>query len=87
MRAETLENIESDSQDIPGGIDMHGPAMVSGVETEEVEGMNEAYDDILEEFGIARKTEDDFEEVMPSCIPILIFDYLIMKLESIWKIK
>ena len=39
-------------KDLPSGTDPHGPIIITGVESEEVEGINEAYDDILEELGI-----------------------------------
>ena len=41
-----------DGADISFGTDPHGPIMITGVESEEVEGINEAYIDILEELGI-----------------------------------
>ena len=44
--------ISIDEEDLPSGLDHHGPVIITGVESEEVEGINEAYVDILEELGI-----------------------------------
>ena len=44
--------ISIDGEDLPSGLDHHGPVIITGVESEEVEGINEAYVDILEELGI-----------------------------------
>ena len=37
--------------DLPGGIDSHGRVVIAGVESEEVEEVNDAYKDIFEEIG------------------------------------
>ena len=46
------KEISIDGKDLPSGTDPHGPIIITGVESEEVEGVNEAYVDILEELGI-----------------------------------
>ena len=46
------KEISIDVKDLPSGTDPHGPIIITGVESEEVEGINEAYVDILEELGI-----------------------------------
>ena len=45
------KQIYIDGEDLPFGIDPHAPIIIKGVETEEAEGVNEAYVDILEELG------------------------------------
>ena len=37
--------------DLPGNNDRHGDIIITGVESEEVEGINEAYEDLLLELG------------------------------------
>ena len=39
------------AEDFPSGIDPHAPIMITGVESEEVDEINKAYSDILEELG------------------------------------
>ena len=41
--------------DLPGEIDSHGRVVIAGVESEEVEEVNDAYKDILEEIGNSSK--------------------------------
>jgi hypothetical protein len=36
---------------LPGNNDRHGDIIITGVESEEVEGINEAYEDLLLELG------------------------------------
>ena len=69
----------------------HFDIITTGVESEEVEEVNDAYKDILEELGdnmpslslvifppagVAAATEGEMEEVMPSCCPLLLLDYI-----------
>ena len=73
----------------------HLDVITTGVESEEVEEVNDAYKDILEELGehwtvynqslarstipfkgVARTTEPDIDEMMPSCCPLMILDYI-----------
>ena len=70
------------------------------MESEEVDEINEAYADILEELGnyvknsfcsryiylagYAQTVEDNFEEGMPSCLPLLVIDYMWGKLGGWW---
>ena len=37
--------------ELPSEIDSHAPIIITGVESEEVEEVNDAYKDILEELG------------------------------------
>ena len=41
--------------DLPGDIDSHGRVVIAGVESEEVEEVNDAYKDILEDIGNSSK--------------------------------
>jgi hypothetical protein len=41
----------ADTNHFPSGIDLHAPIIITGVESEEVDEINEAYADILEELG------------------------------------
>ena len=56
---QTQHSASTHGEDLPEGIDPHAPVMVIGVESEEVEGINEAYVDILEELGNDMITSDD----------------------------
>ena len=51
----TLEDLKMkisvDAEDFPSGIDPHAPIIITGVESEEVDEINEAYADILAELG------------------------------------
>jgi hypothetical protein len=42
---------QSNVSDLPGNNDRHGDIIITGVESEEVEGVNEAYEDLLLELG------------------------------------
>ena len=43
--------------DTPARIEPHGPAIIYGVESEEVEEINDAYNDMLEDLGLSKATE------------------------------
>ena len=34
--------------------------------------------------GISKETEDDFEEIVPSCGPLLVVEYIVHKMEILW---
>ena len=70
--------------DIPGQADPHGPAIIYGVESEEIEEINDAYNDLVEDLGLSSNTDNDLEEIMPSCGPLLVIEYLISKVEHAW---
>ena len=90
----TLKN----SPDLPGKDEHHGDVIIPGVESEEIEGINEAYEDLMLELGesshiyklnlvrlsliegLSNQTEDEFPELMPSCLPLLFFDWIVVKL-------
>ena len=40
-----------DAMDVPDQPDAHAPVFIAGIESEEVEELNDAYKDILEEMG------------------------------------
>ena len=42
-------------EDLPGDLDTHGESIIIGVESEEIEEINDAYKDILEELGNGEK--------------------------------
>jgi len=65
--------------EIPNKIDSHFDIIIPGIESEEVEEINDAYKDILEELGVAAATEYEMDEVMPSCCPLMILDYIYLK--------
>ena len=81
--------------DIPDSIDKHVDILIPGIESEEVEEINDAYKDILEElgnekassssndnfisWGVAATTEYEMDEVMPSCCPLMLLDYIYAK--------
>ena len=69
---------------MPSLAEPHGPAIIYGVESEEIEEINDAYNDLVEDLGISKATEDDFEEFLPSCGPILVIEYLASKIELLW---
>ena len=46
--------------DTPARIEPHGPAIIYGVESEEVEEINDAYNDMLEDLGLSKATEVGF---------------------------
>ena len=81
--------------EIPRNNESHLDVVTTGVESEEVEEVNDAYKDILEELGeqsfyivigqpflnipcegVAKATEPDIDEMMPSCCPLMILDYI-----------
>ena len=81
--------------DLPGHNDFHRDILITGVESEEVEGINEAYEDLLLELGefylyyfpsavssagLSRHTEDDFPELMSSCFPLLLLDCICVRM-------
>ena len=70
--------------DGPGAADPHGPAIIYGVESEEIEEINDAYNDLVEDLGLSKLTENELEEVMPSCGPLLLVEYIIFKIENLW---
>ena len=37
--------------DLPGDLDPHADILITGVESEEVEGINDAYEDVMMELG------------------------------------
>ena len=47
--------------DTPARIEPHGPAIIYGVESEEVEEINDAYNDMLEDLGLSKATEVEFQ--------------------------
>lgn len=70
--------------DFPSRSDPHGPAIIYGVESEEIEEINDAYNDLIEDLGLSKVTEDDQEEFVPSCGPLLVLEYLVNKMEVFW---
>lgn len=77
-------NFNSKYMDIPSQTDPHGPAIIYGVESEELEEINDAYNDLVMDLGLSKEREDDFEEIVPSCGPLLVIEYLVYKMEIFW---
>ena len=73
----------SDSGDLPNQADSHGPGIITGVESEEVEEVNDAYNDLRNELGLSKHTEGDYEELVPSCGPLLLVEYLLYKVDNL----
>ena len=74
----------SNYMDIPAQPDPHGPAIIYGVESEELEEINDAYNDLVMDLGLSKEREDDLEEIVPSCGPLLVIEYLVYKMEIFW---
>ena len=55
--------------DTPARIEPHGPAIIYGVESEEVEEINDAYNDMLEDLGLSKATEVEFL-CRPTCFKV-----------------
>ena len=88
--------------DLPNQADCHGPEIIKGVESEEVEEVNDAYNDLTNELGgwlssislvylntlqyagLSKDSEGDYEEFVPSCGPLLLVEYLISKVDTLW---
>merc|ERR1712214_71887 len=69
--------------DIPERTESHGPVFIYGVEGEQIEEENDAYNDLRYDIGLHKDYEaDEAEELMPSCFPLLIFDCVFMKLKK-----
>merc|ERR1711992_500877 len=64
--------------DIPERTESHGPVFIYGVEGEQIEEENDAYNDLRYDIGLHKDYEDEMEETMPSCFPLLIFDCVFM---------
>lgn len=78
--------------DVPSQIDKHVDILIPGIESEEVEEINDAYKDILEDLGnlmkenqtickhflkgVAKTTEYEMDEEMSSCCPLMFLDYI-----------
>ena len=59
------------------GVEPHGPALVSGILVPELtEEVVDAYDDLLTDIGLAGDDDDDGDD-LPSCLPLLMIDYVI----------
>ena len=87
---------------MPCNPERHGDIVITGVESEEVEEINGAYEDLLDELGkvelqiseiimcilagISAGTEDDLPELMPSCFPLLLLDCVGARL-AVWSSK
>ena len=72
-----------DRDDLPNQADAHGPEIINGVESEEVEEVNDAYNDLRNELGLSKDTEGDYEELVPSCGPLLLLEYLLYKVDNL----
>ena len=57
--------------DTPARIEPHGPAIIYGVESEEVEEINDAYNDMLEDLGLSKATEVEFQ-CRPTCFKAFV---------------
>merc|ERR1711983_7811 len=69
--------------DIPERTESHGPVFIYGVEGEQIEEENDAYNDLRYDIGLHKDYEaDEAAELMPSCFPLLIFDCVFMKLKE-----
>ena len=91
-----------EGDDLPNQADSHGPEIISGVESEEVEEVNDAYNDLINELGgsvrsvslvylntlqyagLSKDSEGDYEEFLPSCGPLLLVEYLLNKVDTLW---
>ena len=58
--------------DTPARIEPHGPAIIYGVESEEVEEINDAYNDMLEDLGLSKATEVEFQ-CRPTCYKAFVY--------------
>ena len=89
--------------DVPdGGLEDISEVIIYGVESEQIEEENDAYNDLRAELGtrsfyhknciidaegIHQEAEDDLAELMPSCFLINMFDCLFMNISSFCKRK
>ena len=87
--------------DVPDGLDDLSEVVIFGVESEQIEEENDAYNDLRAELGKNRETlsvtfwvlgihkeaEDDLAELMPSCFLLNMFDCLFMNISSYCKRK
>ena len=65
------------------GVEPHGPALVSGILVPELnEEVVDAYDDLLTDIGLADYQDDDDGDDLPSCLPLLMIDYVIFNFAS-----
>ena len=85
--------------DVPDGLDDLSEVVIYGVESEQIEEENDAYNDLRAELGetgepssvifiltgIHKEAEDDLAELMPSCFLLNMFDCLFMNISSYCK--
>ena len=65
------------------GVEPHGPALVSGILVPELnEEVVDAYDDLLTDIGLGDYQDDDDGDDLPSCLPLLMIDYVIFNFVS-----
>lgn len=71
--------------DIPDRLDDHAPVFIYGVEGEQIEEENDAYNDMRYELGLHKDAEDELDELMPSCWLALMVDCCCVKISSWFK--
>ena len=66
------------------GVEPHGPALVSGILVPELnEEVVDAYDDLLTDIGLTDHHDDDDDgDDLPSCLPLLMIDYVLFNFAS-----
>ena len=67
--------------DTPARIEPHGPAIIYGVESEEVEEINDAYNDMLEDLGLSKATEVEFQ-CRPTCFKAFVLMCIVHRCEN-----
>lgn len=70
--------------DVPDRLEDHGPVFIYGVEGEQIEEENDAYNDLRFDIGVHKDAEEEMDEAMPSCFMLLMFDCLFMKIKKIF---
>jgi hypothetical protein len=74
--------------DIPDRLDDHAPVFIYGVEGEQIEEENDAYNDLRFDIGLHKDAEEELDEnyeLMPSCWLVLFFDCCCVKISSFFK--
>jgi len=71
--------------DIPDRLDDYAPVFIYGVEGEQIEEENDAYNDLRFDIGLHKDAEEELDEVMPSCWLALFFDCCCVKISSFFK--
>jgi len=69
--------------DVPERLEDHAPVFIYGVEGEQIEEENDAYNDLRFDIGLHKDAEEELDEAMPSCFLLMMFDCFFQKIKKI----